>query len=84
MSRYSKDSYTKIFDQLLSEELYFSSTFASETNIKEAAKKMLGKSLKMGYIALYYDLVVDQDLNVHFKIKDPGSDIISITLIYGS
>jgi hypothetical protein len=84
MARYNKQTYEKIFDQLLSEELYFSSTFASESNIAAAIKKVLGKALKMGYISLYYDLVLDSDLNVHFKIKDPDGEIISLTLIYGA
>jgi len=84
MSRYSPQTYTKIFDQLLSEELYFSSTFASETNIQTAIKRVLGKALKMDYIALYYDLVVDENLDVKFKIKDPDGDIILIHLIYGT
>jgi hypothetical protein len=84
MARFNKETYEKIFDQLLSEELYFSSTFASEANIQTAIKKVLGKALKMNYISLYYDLVVDAELNVHFKIKDPDGDLIPITLLYGA
>lgn len=84
MSRYSQATYVRIFDHLLSEELSFSSSFASDTNIQSAIKKVLGKALKTNYISLYTDLIIDADLNVHFKIKDPEGDLISITLLYGS
>lgn len=83
MARFNRETYVRIFDELLSEELYFSSSFASEANIAAAIKKVLGKALKMNYIALYYDLVIDERLDVHFKIKDPDSDIIQIDLKYG-
>ena len=84
MARFNRETYIKIFDQLLSEELYFSSTFASEANIQTAIKKVLGKALKMNYISLYYDLMIDSDLNINFKIKDPDGDIVPITLLYGA
>jgi hypothetical protein len=84
MAKFSRETYCRIFDELLSEELYFSSSYASEANISSAIKKVLGKALKMNYICLYYDLVIDSELSVHFKIKDPDGDIFNIDLIYGA
>jgi hypothetical protein len=83
MARFNRETYCRIFDELLSEELYYSSSAASESNIAAAIKKVLGKSLKMNYISLYYDLFIDSELNVHFKIKDPDGEIVPIDLIYG-
>jgi len=83
MARLSRDSYIQLFDALLSEELYFSSAFASEANILAATKRMLGRAIKNDCILGYSDLVIDPGLNVHFKITDPDKDIIQITLLYG-
>lgn len=83
MARFDRRTYCRIFDELLSEELIFSSSYASEATIAAAIKKVLGKALKMNYISLYYDLVIDTELNVHFKIKDPDGDIVLIDLLYG-
>lgn len=83
MSKFSSEMYAKIFDSLLSAELHFSSSYASEANIQLAIKRVLGNSVKNGHILLYSDLFVDAELNVHFTIKDPDSDIIKINLIYG-
>jgi hypothetical protein len=84
MSSFSRDVYIKIFDQLLSEELHYSSSYASETNIQNAIKHVLGNAVKNHYIRLYSDLSIDSDLNVHFKIVDPDQDVIQIDLKYGS
>jgi len=83
MARFNKQTYEKIFDQLLSEELSYNAAFASDANIYSAMKKVLGHALKTGYILLYSDLVVALNLDVHFKIVDPDHEIISIHLIYG-
>jgi hypothetical protein len=84
MAHFSKESYTKIFDQLLSAELYYNSSSASEANIQTAIKRVLGKAVKQNYILLYSDLVVNSSLDVSFKVKDPDGEIIPITLIYGA
>jgi hypothetical protein len=81
--RYSKESYTQMFDALLSEELSFNPVGITEASIQSAIKRVLGITIKKGLINLYLDLRVDESLNVHFKIKDPGGDVIPITLIYG-
>ena len=83
MAKFSKRTYTQMFDALLSEELYFDSLYVSEDNIKNATKRILGRSIKTDCILSYSDLYVDSDLNVHFKIKDPDEDIISLILLYG-
>jgi hypothetical protein len=83
MAHYSRDTYIRIFDGLLSEELCFSAPFASESNIRYAIKRVLGKALKMNYISLYSDLVIDSCLDVSFRITDPDGDIVEITLKYG-
>lgn len=84
MAKFSKQEYTQMFDSLLSEELYFSSSYASEENIRTAIKRILGRTLKAENILLYSDLWIDESLNVHFSIKDPDGEIIPIVLIYGA
>lgn len=84
MARYSKDSYAQIFDALLDQELYFTSSAATESNIKAAMKKVLGNAIKNGYISRYFDLSLDAELNVLFQIQDSDGDVFSIKLIYGA
>jgi hypothetical protein len=84
MAKYSKDTYQRMFDQLLSAELSYNSAFASEQNIRAAIKKVLGCAVKTNCILLYYDLTVLPNLDVSFKIVDPDKDIIHITLFYGA
>jgi hypothetical protein len=83
MSRYSVETYTLMFDALLSEELSFNSAFASEENIRTAIKRVLGRSIKMDCILGYSDLVIDSQLSVRFTIKDLDGDVIPLTLVYG-
>jgi hypothetical protein len=83
MARFSRDSYNQMYDALLSEELCYNSAFASEENIRTAIKRVLGRSIKMGGILMYSDLVVDSKLDVHFTIKDPDGDFVPIDLVYG-
>ena len=83
MSKFSKEVYERIFDNLLSEELSFNSVYASEVNIQNAIKHVLGNAVKSQHIKLYSDLVVHSDLNVSFKIIDPDDDIIPVDLRYG-
>ena len=83
MARYSKQTYDQMFDALLSEELCYSSSFASEENIRTAIKRVLGRSIKMNCILLYSNLTIDSLMNVHFTIIDPDGDRIPVDLIYG-
>lgn len=84
MARFSRETYIQMFDTLLSEELYFSSTSATEANILAAIKRVLGRSIKTDCILGYSNLWMNENLDVHFKITDSDKDIIQIDLIYGT
>jgi hypothetical protein len=80
--RMSKDTYKQIFDQMLSSELQFLASAASETNIKNAMKRVLGVNIKTGVIKSYSSLVLDESLNVHFTFKDPDGEDVDLILFY--
>jgi len=84
MSLYSKESFTLMLDHLLSQELCFSSEAATESNIKRGMKKVLGGLIKQGILRGYSGLVLDDNLNVHFMIKDADSTEFEIILYYGA
>jgi hypothetical protein len=84
MARYSQRTYCQMFDSLLSEELYFSASAATEANILSAIKRVLGRSIKTDCIVGYSELHMDEFLGVHFKLKDPDGEIIQIDLTYGA
>jgi len=84
MSQFSKETYTKMFDLLLSQELAFSASFATEQNIKAAMKRILGQAIFSGQIKGYSSLILDENLNVHFSLKDNDGDVLEITLYYGT
>ena len=50
MDTFDKQSYEQFFDRLLSQELCYESSAASEDNIKKAMKKILGRSIKESFI----------------------------------
>lgn len=81
--RQSKDTYQKMFDQLLSCELQYLASAASEGNIKTAMKRVLGTAIKTGVIKGYSSLVLDEALNVHFTFKDPDGEDVDLILFYG-
>lgn len=83
MSLYSKETYTLILDQMLSQELCYSSTAASESNIKNAMKRVLGSLIKQGILKRYDFLVLNENLNVFVTIIDQDNTEFSIELIYG-
>ena len=80
---YSKETYTQMLDQMLSQELSFISTYASEQNIKSAMKRVLGCLIKKAILKRYSSLVLDGDLNVHLTIVDADNSEFNITLYYG-
>ena len=80
---YSKETYTTMLDQMLSIELSGISTFASEANIKNAMKRVLGCLIKKGLLKRYESLVLDENLNVHLTIVDAVDSEFSIILYYG-
>jgi hypothetical protein len=83
MSMYSKETYTLILDQMLERELLYVSSGASEANIKNAMKRVLGEMIKKGILKTYSGLVLDENLNVHFCILDSDNSAFDIVLIYG-
>lgn len=83
MGLYSKETFTSLLDQMLSCELSYSSSFASEANIKNAMKKILGTLIKKGLLKRYSGLVLDEGLNVHVVILDADDGEFDITLFYG-
>ena len=83
MSMNSPETYQKMFDQLLSQELCYEPSAASEVTIKRAMKFILGKSIKQGLLKKYSDLVLDESLNVHFKIVDADGSVFDLVLYYG-
>jgi hypothetical protein len=84
MSNYSRESYIQMFDALLSEELYHNASAASETNIRHAMKRILGRAIKTNVIKLYSNLVLDENLNVHFAIVDGDGTRFELVLLYGA
>jgi hypothetical protein len=84
MSNFSRQSYEKLFDALLSQELYYCSYAASESNIRNATKRVLGRAIKDSIILLYSDLQIDDYLNVRFKVTSPEGEVFAIALIYGA
>jgi len=83
MSMYSKETFTVMLDQMLSQELSFNSSYASEANIKNAMKRVLGVLIKQGVLKCYSSLVLDEYLNVHVVIVDIDNAEFRIKLIYG-
>ena len=71
MGSFSQEMYQKMFDLLLSEELCYEASAASEANIKNAMKRIFGRAIKTHVIKSYSGLVLDESLNVHFSIIDP-------------
>jgi hypothetical protein len=84
MAKYSKESYTAMFDQLLSQELFFDASAASECNIKRAMKKILGTSIRHGLLKRYDSLVLNENLDVYFSVVDAEGAEFSIILRYGA
>lgn len=82
MTRYSKETYEKLFDALLTQELSLASEVSAET-IQAAMKRVLGACIRKGVISLYSRLLIDQQFNVHVTIKDPAGDVLALTLYYG-
>lgn len=82
MSNHSKETYEKIFDLLLSEELCYEASAATEYNIKRASKLILGRSIKQGLLKSYSGLVLDESLNVHFVIVDTDGTSFNLVLYY--
>ena len=83
MSHYDKATYTSLLDQMLSCELSYSSSFASEGNIKSAMKRVLGTLIKKNILKSYSNLVLDENLNVHVVILDTDNSEFDIVLFYG-
>lgn len=80
---FTRQEYEEMFDRLLSQELCFESSAATEYNIKKAMKRILGISIKNALIKRYSDLVLDESLNVHFTIVDLNGTEFSLILYYG-
>lgn len=83
MSNYDKATYTALLDQMLSCELSYISSFASEANIKNAMKRVLGTLIKKNILKSYSGLVLDENLNVHVVILDVDNSEFDIILFYG-
>lgn len=83
MYNFTKQEYENMFDRLLSQELCFESSAATEHNIKRAMKRILGVSIKNAVIKKYSNLVLDEELNIHFSIVDSNNTEFSLTLYYG-
>jgi len=83
MSMYSKETFTLMLDQMLSCELSYISSYASESNIKNAMKRVLGLLIKQNILKRYHSLVLDENLNVHITIVDVDNSEFDIVLYYG-
>lgn len=83
MANHSKETYTQMFDQMLSQELTFNSSAATPANIKNSMKRILGSCIRTKLIKRYSSLVLDENLNVHFTIVDEDSTEFAIELVYG-
>jgi hypothetical protein len=84
MGLYDKDTYTSLLDQMLSCELSYSSSYATEANIKNSMKRVLGILIKKGILKSYSSLVLDENLNVHVVILDADNSEFDIILFYGA
>lgn len=84
MSRNSAETYRQIFDSLLSQELCYSASAASEANIKKAMKLILGRAIKDGLLRSYSGLVLSETLDVYFTIIDPDGSKFDLILYYGA
>ena len=84
MSKFGKEAYALMLDQLLSQELMFTSFSATEKNIKSAMVRVLGILIKNNILKRYSNLVLDENLNVHVTIYDAvdGAEF-NIVLYYG-
>jgi len=84
MAKYSKETYALMLDQLLEQELMFTSFSATEKNIKSAMVRVLGILIKNNILRRYANLVLDENLNVHVTIYDglDGAEF-NIVLYYG-
>lgn len=80
---YSKETYAQMLDQMLSQELSFTSAAASEVNIIAAMKRVLGCLIKKNILKRYSALALDSDFNVHLVIVDADDTEFSIVLYYG-
>lgn len=83
MSMYSKETYAQMLDQMLSQELFYSSYSATEENIMVAMKRVLGCLIKKAILKRYSGLQLDSDLNVHVVIVDADDTEFNIILYYG-
>ena len=83
MNKYSKEEYSALFDRLLSQELCYESSAATEYNIKRATKRILGRSIKEGLLKGYSNLVLSESLDVLFTIKDFEGNSFDLVLYYG-
>ena len=82
--KFSIETYQRMFDALLSQELMGCPSAASEHNIMAGMKRVLGQSVKKDVIKAYGQLHVDENLDVHVMIYDPDGDVIPLTLFYGA
>ncbi|MGH7974892.1 MAG: hypothetical protein ACREBR_05155 [bacterium] len=83
MSMYSRETYALMLDQMLSYELSGISSFASERNIIDAMKRVLGNLIKKETLKRYYALRLDDSLNVYVNIVDADNSDFAIVLYYG-
>ena len=83
MSAFSKETYEKMYDLLLSEELCYESSAATESTIKRAIKLVLGRTIKQRVIKSYSGLVLSESLDVYFSMIDADGTPFDITLYYG-
>ncbi len=84
MAQFSHETYTSLLDQLLSAELMYSATTASEKNIRNAMTRVLGCLIKKNILKRYTSLVLDENLNVHVTIYDALDNTeFNIILYYG-
>lgn len=84
MSMYSKETYSLMLDQMLTMELCGISSFASEANIKNAMKRVLGSLIKQNILKSYSNLVLNEQLNVYVTIIDVDDSAFDVVLIYGT
>ena len=85
MAQFSREVYTSMLDQLLTAELLYAASSASERNIKDAMTRVLGSLIRKNIIKRYSSLVLDENLNIHVTIYDAADNTeFNITLIYGA
>lgn len=84
MAQFSHETYAMMLDQMLSSELFYMASAASEKNIKCAMTRVLGCLIKKNIIKRYSNLVLDEFLNVHVTIYDALDNTeFNIILYYG-